>query len=616
MLKSSLWFYVAIQILTFTEMAHSAVDVHMDYLWQETDATLQAVIKNNPGKTVILVESDQYGSDSLLRNAATYSRETPHTVVSTGSTTGTSPEARVAKALASVAATGVVPRDPTPILLSGNVVNSGGRTDFHVMNLNPSVQKDSSDGTARDMVIVVHAPESGRQPALLSSYLQLLMPAFGKLKEADESRGGMRVSSFGTAGGVASDHSPGHVDNLRASLFVGVERDPKSGTYSGKISYASFDDKEPVTLYQSPPQTTRAAAEEVVQSAFLKISKNHPLAQEDCGPGNAPLTGEGLNLLNATFRSLILRTPTSLTTSFFGDPELKKAAGGMGFQDVNMEDFHVIRQMQVMKAAGAPLTNVELRRVVADPPVITPSALKDVNSWIRGHQYSQSDYEEALLWGLRGRDFKNAPASASWKPDESQTSSTPSKLTPSLGEGKGGVDPFFFGVAGHLLSSTSQPQFVNRLLDSRTRDDLPKTPEFQKSLSQALATRQQELTSLALQMTKSQNAGDDQLRPLVHTYVDKLRSVPVMNGGQVITVPLLQVQNTSSLRVLNVEPTLSNSDDPSPPVQTAQQSFPTDMNAEKLDRMLYKFSLSNLTPFANDAETSFRENNNRLMKRK
>lgn len=274
----------------------------------------------------------------------------------------------------------------------------------------------NSQGTP---VVLVRAPEMGMQPSLMRPYLRLIAKALTiLLAEKDQ----VCLRAYGASGAIGGT-SPGDITAMAGSLFVGAERDLLGGvdTVRSIVALATADSL--TYLHDKKVQPTSAAD---LKRAW----------EEAENQAKAYLTAPGPELKQQidALRSSSGRQ-VSLTLSFFGGQEVKRAASALGLFSTNTEDYHLFRLARSMKWPKLGhwdyprLADVTVQRVDVDPPDIPEAVVGAYGRWTARARLTAGDYRDLLGWGLAGCPLTVVPRVAWWRFAEDPVFQDPSALS-------------------------------------------------------------------------------------------------------------------------------------------------------------------------------------------
>jgi hypothetical protein len=431
----------------------------------------------------------------------------------------------------------------------------------------------SPDGPmTKNISIVVLPPVNGRYPAELKEYLGRTLKALARLPQASAKNGGIRVVSFGTAGGVNPSRNPGEIVPAKSSLFVGTVSG-RDGKPVAMVKFSSLGDTTPPIVLYSKEFPSVAAAENAAQSAFSAWAIASALSPEEAtaliscvNPIDQILPGYQswmTDIASALVQTEIRKGQTSLTTSFFAGPEFKSQANLMGFSNVNMEDSHLIEELNANKISAS------ISRMISDPPALDPKAESALRNWYSSATYSEKKYEDAILWGLRGADIQNPPDSARWNVFSKFPAAKAQRWIDQqkISNGMASVDPFYFDIARSFLNSARSGNVLDSYVNENGFELSEKSRSMLNRISLAISAKaegiQEQYNSIAHgQMSASQ---EQTLRNSIKELIDSLSRFPVRDeplrtellksgkvseiGGAAVLSPLSSSAADGSLRV-------------------------------------------------------------------
>jgi hypothetical protein len=465
--------------------AHAAVQIYVSYIDNETRAVLTSLVDHEAGKSDKgILAIDGRGMDSGSVFSSDY---------------------------------GVSPSLTT-------LTGSGGQTIR-------ATQLSKAGSSARNLAVVVLPSANGRNPDEMRAYLGQTLKDLSSLPQASEANGGIKVVSFGTAGGVDPNGSPGAILPIKSSLFVGATSDGQGGQLA-TIRFSMLG-VPPITLF-SQRFTSKADAEAAAQKAFSSWASLRSLPREEAealkscvGSETEALPGYQSWMADAQ-GALILaemkKKETSVTTSFFGGPEFKRQANQLGLNNVNMEDSHLIDVLNANQIPGS------LSRMISDPPVLDAAATKALRNWYGSASYPEKTYEDAILWGLHGMDLHKVPSSAKWDvfsqfPDEKSKKWIDHQ---DIGGSKAAIDPFYYDISRSFLSSAQSGTFLADSLGKRGGHLSAQAKAQLNSLDEVIAGKAQKIQEQAEQSSGSPApAMDAGLRASIKDLVGSLASTLV-----------------------------------------------------------------------------------------
>ena len=162
----------------------------------------------------------------------------------------------------------------------------------------------------------------------------------------------------------------------------------------------------------------------------------------------------------------------TLTVSYFGCDEDKKAAEKLGIEGVNMEDYHVLKVLRSAISKGASKTSDyplilkwRIDRINCDPKSIEGSVIEAFNKEIKNPYLTKTNYVDVIIWGLGGVLKGEIPACAKWNFAEKIEKEKFSKYLWSYSSNSSDVsDPFCIEIA---------TDFINELADMNPNNDKP-----------------------------------------------------------------------------------------------------------------------------------------------
>jgi hypothetical protein len=604
--------YAVLLAILLPSSAQAAVQVYVGYLDQETSGVVSTLLYDQPNRKVLAIGAGleegnvfglNYGAKPKVTDISPPMRKQNHGADDFDS--GKKPSGGF---IHDIFGSDKGPASPAPTGASADVVNAirdaGGGTDRPTGGL--QVAEFQKGSGKKDLLVVIRTPMNGRDPDALSRFLNVLLPALATLPQASASNGGIRLSSYGTAGGIDSRLSPGETAPVKASLFVGAL--PHGVKYSATLQYAQLGTKAAPLILCSNDFSSKLDAEEAARQAFFSwsSSKQGKIGDTTCSSTDS----SGNNL-----QSAILASPgTSLSTSFFAGPDIKFAAAKLALSNVNMEDFQLIRFLN--SDQGAPYRSAVINRVIADPPVLPANANNAVRDWYANARYPVSKYKEAIQWGLADSRIENPPESARWEVFAKLAASDTAKYVSQIDfkTGKGTLDPFYYDISRGFLYSAID---ANLHLDGFTANlSRGLSSSAKKQLDTVMHTKADEVRDRAEDV---QHANQDHHNPsdpaVAHAIDDLIASVqgvrvnqeplrselarksnPVNPPDGDINIPLLaDPKNPGKMRVwVNAGDSFDDCGGSSPP-DVAHEIETTN---EAINRSLYKLSLIGL------AETS------------
>ena len=268
----------------------------------------------------------------------------------------------------------------------------------------------------------------------------------------------MHVFQFGAQGSCSAqeEYSPGKIITVIASLFVGVDIDKNGDTWAvislctpGGI-YDFVRDKASVLAgdLKANAEFAQDFAAEIFQRQKdddkhkdLKLIKDNI----HIDPNNPYKNAESKIIVGDTLKQTIDKiyeiykdvypkdsTPpgvVTLTVSYFGGVEDKKAADALGIYSVGMEDYHVLRILRSAFCQGiSPSTDYpivlgwRIDRVQCDPKEIDGEVETEFDDYIKRINGSQGptalmtaeDYADVIVWGLKGLLTTAMPKCSRW----------------------------------------------------------------------------------------------------------------------------------------------------------------------------------------------------------
>ena len=423
-----------LEILLFIASCSSspaAVDVYAAFMNDEANEVIKAAIRTH--REVIVIAVGDVKGELAGRPLNYYASDRPTILQTRSDLGGETVEARLAHGLG---------KRMNPVEFSSHIesLTAGGAAARTVLGgkANPvlSIIRFNPQARTRNPIVIITGIEMGRQPSLVQPYLDVVFSAIHDLSEASPKRGGMTLSVFATSGGVSERLNPGDLTSVRSSVFIGAEVIPHPTgpkTYDGVVALISENHVKSIFKKNF---STREEAEKAAKEAFLQLK------QKDIS-------------------STPLLSGTSLTASFFVGPELKEQGQKLGLINANMEDFHILSS-----ASRAPFRDLQISRLITDPPSIPEALRKAVGNWAKTTRYTFRHYEDAIFWGLQGSSLESVPNTARWSAFDRLSGTDLTKYLPHLMiDGKLSVlDPFLVEIASEFLNEAMNGQTLTTLI--------------------------------------------------------------------------------------------------------------------------------------------------------
>jgi hypothetical protein len=530
--------------------AHATVEVYIGYLDQEATGVVNTLYFAERGKKVMVIAPGLQTKNILGLDYSFLTKpevEKPHTDYSDDYYSyGGSKMDIYGNPLT---------KKPSPLpsvktderKLADNILNSlNGRSEYNYSVAGFPKDKNVK-GDDNDVIVVIRPFANGRDPGALKDYLRTALAAVAKLPQAAADKGGIQISSFGTAGAVDPKFGPNDVISVKSSLFVGVYRN-KDDDYVATIELASLGEKLPPIVLYSQKFWNQQDAEYAAKKAFTDWTD--PVAEkadEICDSkqdDNVTLSYRptidkkwmtGV-IANGVKKYIQGSSDTSLTTSFFADAATKSTAQKLGITNVNMEDFHVIAlSNDLMQGNNSQVKGVSIDRVISDPAALPPEATNDLRDWLAKDKYSPDQYVDAIVWGLKKKELSNPPLSGKWTPFGDLPPSQTKKWVGSIpfSDGPAPLDPFFGNIAGSLLGRLNDDRFnlavylkqsLSEAVPYKLRDSLDDQLRAQTNEIKAMA---HELAAMGYPKTKEQEGAEKAKASLL---VQKLMYLDVTHG--------------------------------------------------------------------------------------
>jgi hypothetical protein len=451
-------------LLASAAPARAAVEVHVGFMDEEVNDLTTELIKQHPDRQVLVVERsvDRARATGRLfdRPLSSYSGTLPVIMDTANIGNEHSTAADLARALKKTMDTakfrgqleGLRAEGPAPKMMT----EAGFATGMSVLAFNPGAD-------ATDPIVLVRSPEMGLQPDLVAAALARTLDAIAQLPEADVRKGGVRFSTFGTAGGINTKSHAGDVSRVAGSVFVGARRGP-GNRYYAMIALGREDRVRPkIFLREEFP--SRAEAEAHAKRMFA--GGMDPRAKK---------------ALRQEIRELSQKGAVSLTVSFFAAQDMKDAGRRFGLDNVNMEDFHVLKARAVLERAKGLATEFTTSRLIADPPHIPHDVAHSVNRWAKKATLSLEAYVDAIVWGLKGLPMHEVPATAHWSAFAKKPRARSLVFPLDKEQPDAVLSPFFVEIAtdflkdasrGHLLLSQANGVTKHSIVEPSVLDQLP-----------------------------------------------------------------------------------------------------------------------------------------------
>jgi hypothetical protein len=497
--------------------AWARVDVYVGFLDEEVAGVLPSVIANNPNRRVIVLDAPEPGGasgDMLFdKSMSDYAPNSPPRIVTLADLDDEYDGAKKQHPHAG----------NTPDAFESQVLNNVAAPEgLSMIEYNPSAPE-------KDPIFVL-LNTRGAFPDSAESMLMSRMQELRTLGDARTSSGGINVSVFGTAGGVAASAHPGTILPVVGSVSVGststsvhlppiLEAAPKiypplapplNGNMNGDPGDAPGGFHYFFGLGGGRPQQLPMYAPQAPQKPHwvdggYRFTYHAEVSLVDSQRGGASLFfdrdfgsedeannaaqqafvhADDLVASSGPFRGLTLRQAiakvskeengtVSLTTDFFAGQSVKSAAAQYGITNVNMEDYLVLHGLV------GQVNSVHIDRLVTDPPVITPEFTKQFQAWCANASYTPDQYADALTWGAYGRVLPMTPTSSSWNLFNNIDSATASTLVfaPKVNQHPTIVDPFYADIADAFIQSAVKGGLfeLRDVLDPSAQDKLSKS---------------------------------------------------------------------------------------------------------------------------------------------
>jgi hypothetical protein len=349
-------------------------------------------------------------------------------------------------------------------------------------DIGPDKYEESKD--IRAPIIVIRTPEMGLQPSLMQPYIEFLFKGISgtasqlaaeKVKleykeinpeataqELNEQTEGkwewpLRIFQFGAQGSCSAQekYSPGKIITVIASLFVGVDIDKNGDTWAviSLCTPAGIYDfvRDKASVLVGDLKANAEFAQDFAAEIFRKQKdedkhKDLTLAADNIhrDPNNPYKNGENKIKAGDTLKGTIDKiykiyekkypkdaTPpgvVTLTVSYFGGVDDKKAADALGIYSVGMEDYHVLRILRSAFCQGiSSSTNYpivlgwRIDRVQCDPKEIKPKVEEAFLEYIKEADPNKThglmtaeDYADVIVWGLKGLITTAMPKCTRW----------------------------------------------------------------------------------------------------------------------------------------------------------------------------------------------------------
>lgn len=336
--------------------------------------------------------------------------------------------------------------------LQGHWTGGGAKLNIYAPEFTVVVFGDKSARmNARRPVVLIRAPEMGKEPSLFRPYLRALMKS---LKGIDP--GGVNLFVIGAGGSAFPEDSPGKTHVIASSVYAGpqIEND----IVWSVVSFVTADSEH--KLYRS--KVGDVGPENVAEAITRAQNELGKLKSEESS-GRRALLGHMKKIPQDLVDS---GRVVSLTTGFFSGAAEKAAAASLGLRDVNMEDFHVLKVVNSMRPKARAGKALEYPRIGAaavfrvdcDPFKIATDEVEALNAWLKDTKNSSvpvKDMVEIIEFGLLGLPLHNVPSAMEW--------SFPGVLRRTerfLPYGRRGgqpliLDPFRLEVASDLLAEAA-----------------------------------------------------------------------------------------------------------------------------------------------------------------
>jgi hypothetical protein len=350
-------------------------------------------------------------------------------------------------------------------------------------NIGPDKYEEAKD--IRAPIVVIRTPEMGLQPSLMQPYIEFLFKSISgaasqlaaekaKLeykeydpeaseKELNEQTKGkwewpLHVSQFGAQGSCSAQekYSPGKIITVIASLFVGVDIDKNGDTWAVvslctpagiydfvrvKASVLNGDLKANAEFAQDfAAEIFRKQKDEkkhndlTLEKDDIYLDPNNPYKNAESKIKEGDTLKETIDKIYEIYKDVYPRDATppgvvTLTVSYFGGVDDKKASDALGIYSVGMEDYHVLRILRSAFCQGiSPSTDYpivlgwRIDRIQCDPKEIDGEVETEFDKYIRQTDGSQGptalmtaeEYADVIVWGLKGLLTTALPKCSRW----------------------------------------------------------------------------------------------------------------------------------------------------------------------------------------------------------
>jgi hypothetical protein len=349
-------------------------------------------------------------------------------------------------------------------------------------DIGPDNYEKSKD--IRAPVIVIRTPEMGLQPSLMQPYIEFLFKCISgaasqlasekdKLRYKEQNKDTspaevyaatektwewpLKIFQFGAQGSCSAQekYSPGKIITVIASLFVGVDIDKNGDTWA-VISLCTpggiyeFLREKYKQLFLDQGGNAKVAEDQAARFFRLQADKekhgdlklsekgifrdpNNPYKNDESEIKKDITLKETIEKINTIYENKYKngKVPgvVTLTVSYFGGPEDKKAADELGIYSVGMEDYHVLRILRssfcqgISKTTDYPIVlGWRIDRVQCDPKEIDPDIEKEFIKYIRrlgdfdkpNALMTADEYADVIVWGLKGLITTAMPECTRW----------------------------------------------------------------------------------------------------------------------------------------------------------------------------------------------------------
>lgn len=426
--------------------ARAELEVFEGFMDEEVKFVLERLVRENPGRQVIVLERSRATEDMLFELPVAVYGQKPVRRIVADDAVGDSFEARWSRTLAKELKTAEPALKASVVGGQAKPKTNVGSEKFELLTFNGKAPVSAKNPP----IVLVRSPEMGLQPALVPVYQKAIVQSLQKLDEGKPANGGVNFSFFGTSGAVASHEQPGDLNRVTGSLYVGVDLVPgeegRPPRYRGVIKLIEASGNPPKTFFSSETFDDRGKAEEAAKKAF-----NRPGASD---LKNTDRSARSDETLGSAVRD-VMQThggSVSLTVSFFGGDAEKATGRSLGLTNVNMEDYHVLASMpDILSSPGK--GSVGVTRYNCDPPDIPPLVVSAMETWGEETKYTPDAYVDAILWGLKGSIAEQAPKSGKWTALDVLEEGMRGRFAYQLPNDGGILDPFYAEIASDFLSS-------------------------------------------------------------------------------------------------------------------------------------------------------------------